>query len=448
MTGAPASLTARYLERFRSRWSGASGESVQVLPATSAQRRFAVLEVMAGRRLAVPLFFSLPCGLVDEDRLRRALERVADRHPALRCTVRIRNGLVVQEWSAERSPDVASVRIGSSDDAGRAAAQAIEVLEDHTAAGPLHAVLLRGPERDLIGFVFDHAVVDESSLRLFTTDLFLVLEHLDAPQRLGERPGAPWADFRDAVWAHLEREAAAAGGTRTDYWVRKLTPVAARALTTPSVGTGGTSVDVVEPPPLPLPEAGARPVLFPLALASLHRVLRSAGASPPTSIGYAWGGRQDSTDRVIGCFMNTVLSTDGPGPWNAPEQGLAAFVDDWWQDLEHADVPFDEVVTAVDRVARSSWPGTADALMVFEDLRNRAPLRLSGQAVEEWLSPVLSPKAELSTALRLDGDGLHLRLLTAPGHSWSAQAAEFAETWRGQLADLLDAYAHHKNPGG
>ncbi|MFD0267736.1 hypothetical protein ACFVGY_14240 [Streptomyces sp. NPDC127106] len=464
---------ARYLERFRARHAEEypAGATRRILPAAGTQRRFAAMAAVSGRRLAVPLFMAVPAGLVDARHLDAALRVLADRHPALRCRVVVDRGLPVQEWAADRTPRLAVAHVGSADAAGRAAAAAIRAVEDGRTATALHTVLLRGPEQDLLGFVFDHAVVDETSLRLFTADLFRVLDGgrpdgsadpagLPAGEPAG---GDPWTAFRDAVWTHVAAEAAA--GDRVGHWVGRLTPVArrwaARRASAPeqhASAPGGASapdqvpgvVRPLEPAPLPAPVGRARAALFPLALASLHLALRDTGVGAPTTVGYAWGARTDAAAHTVGCFMNTVLSASAStAPAGSPHDAARfaeRFVDAWWQDVDHADVPFDEVVGAVGRATRIGWPGEADALLVLEDVRDRTPLRLAGRPVAEWLPPLLSPKAGLSGALRLDADELRLRVLVAPGTPAARCADGIAAAWRTRLEALLVAHAGSRTP--
>ncbi len=54
----------------------------------------------------------------------------------------------------------------------------------------------------------------------------------------------------------------------------------------------------------------------------------------------------------------------------------------WWDDLDHADTPFDEVVRAA-RTAAVPWTGQLDGLLTFEDLHRRPPLELDGVAGRE-----------------------------------------------------------------
>ncbi|MFE2108336.1 non-ribosomal peptide synthetase, partial [Kitasatospora sp. NPDC059463] len=89
--------------------------------------------------------------------------------------------------------------------------------------------------------------------------------------------------------------------------------------------------------------------------------------------GYPWGGRPAGAAPVLGCFLNTLVHPAPPGP---PRE-LDALGAAWWDDLDHADTPYDEVVRAA-RSAGAGWSGTLDGLLTFEDLHRRPPLVLDG----------------------------------------------------------------------
>jgi hypothetical protein len=107
-------------------------------------------------------------------------------------------------------------------------------------------------------------------------------------------------------------------------------------------------------------------------------------------------------------------------------------------DLDHADVPFDEVVAATGRDSRSLWRGSCDALLVFEDLDRRAPVVLAGQPASEWLSPVLVPKASISAAARRSGSRLDMRILYDTSLVDRNAAKELAAAWRSWFVRLID----------
>ncbi len=76
---------------------------------------------------------------------------------------------------------------------------------------------------------------------------------------------------------------------------------------------------------------------------------------------------------MLGCFLNTVVfpaTAAAAGP-----DARAASATAWWDDLDRADTPFDEVVRAA-RAAGAPWSGRLDGLLTVEDAR-RAPTPVS-----------------------------------------------------------------------
>ncbi len=80
---------------------------------------------------------------------------------------------------------------------------------------------------------------------------------------------------------------------------------------------------------------------------------------------------------MLGCFLNTLVHPATTGRTDLDELSAA-----WWDDLDHADTPFDEVVHAA-RSAGAGWSGALDGLLTFEDLHRRPPLVLAGTTGRE-----------------------------------------------------------------
>ena len=95
-------------------------------------------------------------------------------------------------------------------------------------------------------------------------------------------------------------------------------------------------------------------------------------------IGYPWGGRPAGADPVLGCFLNTVVFPADTSRAPAPEVTAT----EWWDDLDRADTPFDEVVRAA-RAGGAAWSGRLDGLLTVDDSRHRVPLRLGAVAGRE-----------------------------------------------------------------
>ncbi|CAM5507015.1 hypothetical protein SALBM311S_05439 [Streptomyces alboniger] len=83
------------------------------------------------------------------------------------------------------------------------------------------------------------------------------------------------------------------------------------------------------------------------------------------ALGYPWGGRPVGAPEVMGCFINTLVH-----PASAGSTRLTDVTADWWDDLDHATTPYDEVVRAA-RLAGGTWSGALHAILTFEDLGRR-----------------------------------------------------------------------------
>lgn len=372
-----ASITAAYLARYRS----VAGDRADLLPLTGAQRRFLLARRLDphGRPDVVPLFFVFPTKAVDPALLRAAATALAARHPALRANLTAVRGTPVLRLGAP-AVEVAEVALApgeSTDDALRRA------LLDWPADGPALRLLLAAgpaPDEQVLAIALDHAACDEQSLGIVTAGL---------SELYGQRPDQPAADagvtsHREAVQAQLATEAAASSDAAFAHWARRLgnladsdsgadaDPDAAEARPAQAPATGMVSHR------LPAATGAARGAVFPALLdAASAAAVSLFGADRALALGYPWGGRPPGAPQVLGCFLNTLVhpATAGPGE-------LEAIGADWWDDLDHADTPFDEVVHAA-RSAGARWSGALDGALTFEDLHRRPPLVLGGTAGRE-----------------------------------------------------------------
>ncbi|KNB50618.1 non-ribosomal peptide synthetase [Streptomyces caatingaensis] len=363
------SITSSYLGRYR-HVAEQAPDTEALLPLTGAQRRFVLARRMrpTGRPDLVPLFFSFPAGAVDVARLHAAACHLAALHPALRSRVEVRRGVPVQRLAAAEGL-VRRLPVPP----GRTAEDALRrALAGWSPDGPPLRLFLAadgGPAgpRELLALVLDHTVCDERSLGRITADLSLAYgeglgpQDVPAPRAAGEA-----AAYGEAVRLQLAAEERASAPGSLAYWAGRLSalrPPPAPAGEPDAAGTGSAERR------LPLPEGGARAVAFPAALDACAEAARAVyGEAYVPALGYPWGGRPAGAGPVLGCFLNTVAHpADGAGR----EARTAA----WWDDLDHADAPFDEVVHAA-RAAGVPWAGRLDGLLTFEDLDRRPPLRL------------------------------------------------------------------------
>ncbi|MBV6699152.1 non-ribosomal peptide synthetase [Kitasatospora aureofaciens] len=416
-------MTAAYLARYR---AVAADAPDSVLPLTGAQRRFLITRRLTpgGRPEIVPVFFAYPRGTVDLPRLRRAATAVAARHPAL-CggfvTVRATPVLRVGGPSAE------AVRVAVAP--GGTARQALrEALLDWPANGPaLRLLMAEEPDVDeeLLAVALDHAACDEQALGTVTAELSEAYAQDEEPGA-GLDPAA-LAAYRVAVECQLAAEDAASTPAAAAHWGRRLGGLA---------GAGGSPVQSTGMLSHRLPAAtgAARSAVFPALLDAVsvagHRLY---GTDAPLALGYPWGGRPPGAPAALGCFLNTLVHAGTLGPTD----DLDALADAWWDDLDHADTPFDEVVRAA-RGAGAAWTGALDGLLTLEDLHRRPPLALAGVPGRETHlagRPLPVPLAVSAS----HGDDLLVRL------AWDRERFPDA-TAEAAFDGLLGTLRHHLKP--
>ncbi|GAA2251957.1 MULTISPECIES: condensation domain-containing protein [Kitasatospora] len=366
----PASLTDAYLTRYRSALSSAADPATAtLLPVTGAQRRFLLARRLdpQGRPDVVPLFFAYPRGTVDPLRLHRAALRVAARHPALRGTFTALRGTPVLRLGAPAA-EVREVPVppgGTADEALRRA-----LLEWPVDGPALRLLLARGPEQDeeVLAVALDHAACDEQSLGIVTADLALAYQD-GAPAGPDPRELAAAVDaYREAVELQLAAEAKATSPTAHAHWAARLSGLGAAP-----ASAGGDQPTGMLSLRLPVGDGPAHRIAFPALLAAVATAAyRLFGTGRALALGYPWGGRPAAAQQVLGCFLNTLVHPAAPGPADLDELSAS-----WWDDLDHADMPFDEVVHAA-RSAGAQWSGALDGLLTFEDLQRRPPLVLGG----------------------------------------------------------------------
>ncbi|WP_316525963.1 non-ribosomal peptide synthetase [Kitasatospora brasiliensis] len=428
-----ASITAAYLARYR---TAAAEAPVELLPLTGAQRRFLITRRLTpqSRSDIVPMLFAFPRGTLDLGRLARAAAAVAAHHPALCGAFATVRGTPVLRTGG---PSAEAARIAVAP-GGTARAALREALLDWPADGPaLRLLVAADPDGDeeLLVLALDHAACDEQSLGVLTAELSTAYEQDEAPAA-GPTPQA-LADYRQAVESQLAAEDAAGGPAAQAYWGRRLGGL------TGAGGGAATSTGMLTER-LPAARGAARGAVFPALLdavsSAMHRLYRanespcSEGGGGALALGYPWGGRPPGAPAALGCFLNTLVHPATSGP----VADLGALADAWWDDLDQAGTPFDEVVRAA-RTAGAPWSGGLDALLTLEDLRRRPPLVLGGTAGREVHldgRPLAAPLAVSAS----HGEDLLIRL------AWDSDRFPEVEA-RAAFDELLAVLGHHLHAG-
>ncbi|MFE9403311.1 condensation domain-containing protein [Streptomyces sp. NPDC006530] len=398
------SITGQYLARYQR--LGAGDPAAALLPVTGAQRRFLLVRSLdpAGRADIVPMFFAFPRGTVDAARLRAAANHLAARHPVLRSEAcAVRGTPVLRPVAA----DVPLEHVACA--AGESAQDALRrVLAQWAPNGPPLRLFLAhdGPraQEELLAVVLDHTACDGQSLARIVEELGAAYRDRLGPDDVSPTEAATeLAAYRDAVLRQLDAEDRAASPRTLAYWAERLrtareqAPLPGTRTVAAELPSGATELSIASP-------AGGVP--FP-ALLDACRAAAAAlyGSGTVSPIGYPWGGRPVGAEPVLGCFLNTVVfpaDTQGPA---SPDVTATA----WWDDLDRADTPFDEVVRAA-RAGGSAWSGRLDGLLTVDDARHRAPLGLdgtTGREVHIGGRQVRAPFAVSAT----QGPELHLRMV-------------------------------------
>ncbi|WP_345025323.1 MupA/Atu3671 family FMN-dependent luciferase-like monooxygenase, partial [Streptomyces sedi] len=376
------------------------------LPLTPAQRRLWFLERLhpGTHMYHEPKAVHLE-GPLDVPALRRALDRVAARQPALRTVFGEENGVPHREVRARMPFDV-PVEEHPGLDVARAVTAALaaergRVLD--TAEGPLvTARLLRlSEESHLLFLMAHHLVFDSASTPVLVSDLVAYYR-----AETGTSPGAvplpPLPEVpRPAEPSAAERAAA------LDHWVRRLAGAPELTLPTdrprPPVRTGvGASVSHAWDAELIAHvrefAASHGATLFMALTGALSAVLARHAGQSEIVVGTAVSARPEGAEGHVGFFLDTVpLRLDLTGDPDLPtllrrvrERGTEA--------LDHRGVPFDELVGALNPTRD---PGRNPLFQVLVEYENEGTVASDPGGPRVTLLDVPSDRAPFDLAFYL-----------------------------------------------
>ncbi|AGM05507.1 non-ribosomal peptide synthetase/MFS transporter [Amycolatopsis keratiniphila] len=379
------------------------------VPLSSAQARLWFLARFepGGHAYNLPLVLELT-GPADETALLAAVRDVADRHDVLRGVYREIDGEPMR--CAGPGVPVSTVDITADELDAAVAAEAIRpfALGD---LPPMRAVLFRvTADRRVLALTFHHIAMDAPSAAVVLDDLAVCYA-----ARLGVRdvPPPPALQYADLVaWNGSGPDTAEAD---LDWWHERLAGL-------PPV----LELPTDRPRPAVAGDEGAEVALeVPAVLtARLREIARTTGATPFMVFLACWqtllgrlagttdvpvgvpesGRRHPDAERVVGCFVDTlVLRTDLAGATTGREL-LTAARDTVLDAFAHTGVAFERIV---ERVAPRRG---LDASPIFQVMLNvldepsRAP-ELPSLTTRVTEPPVRGVKFDLSLALSRSGDG-------------------------------------------
>ncbi|MEU7168988.1 non-ribosomal peptide synthetase [Streptomyces morookaense] len=436
------SITSQYLARYRR--LGTGGQPTDLLPLTGAQRRFVLARSLdaAGRPDVVPMFFAFPRGTVDTARLRAAACHLAALHPALRARPGVVRGTPVLRPAAPDVP-LELLGCGPGEDVHTALRRALAAW---AAEGPPMRLYLAqgGPAagEEVLAVVLDHAACDGQSLARIVKELGTAYRDGRGPADVSTSAATTeLAAYRETVLLQLDAEHRAAAPDALAYWGERLRAAGESApLPRPGAVAAGALPTGAAEALLPCPDGGAPFPSLLVACRAAAGALFGAGAVSP--LGYPWGGRPAGAPPVLGCFLNTVVfpAATGAGPF--PPEATSEVTPDataeaWWDDLDRADTPFDEVVHAA-RSAGAPWSGRLDGMLTVDDVRRRPPLCLGGVEGREVHVDGRRIPAPFAFSVT-QGPGLRLRMAWDRAVLDDRTAEEAFAAFRGALSSPVPA---------
>ncbi|MGW6946413.1 amino acid adenylation domain-containing protein, partial [Streptomyces xanthophaeus] len=350
-----------------SRTAPSAGVRPDPLPLSYAQQRLWFLHQVEGPSATYNIPFAVRfADRLDAPALAAALADTVARHEALRTVFGERDGVPFQRVL---EPAAAGVRLAVDEVAGAAALDAavegaLGHLFDIAAEPPLRVTLVRDTAAgaDALVVLLHHVASDEWSMGPFLRDL----EKAYAARLDGVAPAFAALPVQYADYALWQRELLGAAGRpgtlaagQAAFWRAELAGLPEEA--------GGLPADRPRPAVArpdgalvyrPLPRELALSVrslaresgtsVFMVVHAAVAAVLHRLGAGEDLVLGSPVAGRADSAlDDLVGFFVNTVvLRTDLSGdPTFGELLGRVRTAD--LTALDHADLPFDQVVEAV-----------------------------------------------------------------------------------------------------
>ena len=386
-------------------------------------------------------------GDLNESALVAAVDDVAERHEVLRTSYALREGAPVQRVEPLRS-DRPLLRIADTPaealDAVLAASadRGFRLDEELPMRAELHRV---APGRATLLFTFHHVAIDGASFLPFARDLELAYD----ARRRGEAPrfGTTPVQYLDYV-AWLDRrlgdvdEPGTRAAEQAAYWRGHLE------------GLGASTGMPVQAPlqddrrgdharrllltwgPEVLDAAGriarqAGTTRFAAYQTALAAALHSLGAATDLALGVPVSGRPHvDLDDALGYYANVVVSRVRLDPeeglsGNAARRGRALA-----GELDHQDLPFNEVVRAVHAPREPGRNPLFQTALVLQSY-DKPEVRLRGVAVTERLMPVVDARLDLVVAIveRAQGEGVTVAVEFAeaayPAHTVELLADRF-----------------------
>ncbi|WP_280463216.1 non-ribosomal peptide synthetase [Nocardia carnea] len=341
------------------------------IPLSLPQQRLWFLNRFAPESSAYNIAFVLDIdGDLEVAALRSALSDIVERHEVLR-TAYPDDGNGAQQRILPVTWALPALEVRDTDPAGAAAAlhEAATTGFDLTTGTPLRAILLRtGAHRYRLGVVVHHIAADGWSLAPLTRDLALAYQARCAGSAPEWSPlEVQYADFglwqREHLGAATDPDSLAA--RQLGYWREQLAGLPeelplpyTRPRPAEPQQTAGTVRYTIPAPMRPaLAELARAQGVSPFMLlrSALAVLLRSVTGGRDIAIGTPVAGRTDRRlDELVGMFVNTLVLRSDIDPARSFTDLLRADRDTELAALAHADIPFEQVVSALGNDPRAT----------------------------------------------------------------------------------------------
>lgn len=361
----------------------------------------------------IPLVIRLR-GELDIDALRHACELVIDRHESLRTKFPMINGTPCQVTvgADEVAPALTPIRVDEQHVLERAAA-VVSAGFDVTQAPPVRAELFAIGDRDhVLVICVHHICADGQSMMPLARDVAMAYQ----ASREGTQPNWPPLPIQYADYALWQREVLGDGhepdslvSRQLRFWTDSLTGLPELLeLTTdlprpPVASMRGRAVDFELSAELHARiDALAREAnatVFMVLHAALTVLLSRLADVDDVAIGTPVAGRGDrELDDLIGMFVNTLVLRSRVSSRQPFADLLAATRETDLAAFAHADVPFEEVVEALNPQRSTSHMPLYQVTLDVQDL-SAAALELAGLTVEPIENGFDQARADLNVKL-------------------------------------------------
>lgn len=382
-------------------------------PATSVQQRFWFLDRIPALRQAylVPTVLELT-GEVDRDALRRAVELVLARHPALRSRFRLDRKLRAVGYRTDGPAPVVTMTEASAlrdEELHAHLAESCWTPFDLAADAPARAEILTAPGRTLLVLVVHHIVADGWSRELLVEQVAEVYRaelarlRSELPDPVHPAMLATSDPGEDRVAAVVER----LRGAPTDIWLphdRARPEVQATVATTCTVTLG---MDLAGRLRTLANSSGC--TTFMLGAALLATTLARRSDQRDFLFAFPWAGREaPGSEHAVGMFVNTlVLRVDltGTPTWR---ELLARVREHSMSCYRDADVAFDAVAGALHPERDLSRPPLTPVYLSAQDGHPDPPSPHQGVATRYLPLDPLLIKYELELVLTEHAGDLEL----------------------------------------